>query len=396
MEEKIDVASDFAQFTDSSVTVDQESAPNDNSEDANAIQTEPIILKPEEDSTEMTIKATEPLVEEVSEDVDSSLTNDSYQDSGRESNREVEYQDQPEEQVQYSDDDYTLDVLNEKYGTEYEHLDELLDDLEGGDAPEFASEQMAKLNEFIAQTGRSPEDYFRTQTQNYDEMSDEKVVKEYLSLENPDLSKEEIDLFFDNTYKTNEDKYSSEESKMGKIHLKRDVSRAREELKELQDEYWSPAEQDGMTQEEYQQLEEAQAEEREEFLDAMDEELDDIDSLSFQINDKGETFDYKLTEEDKAMVGEALSNLDDFFSPYMDEQGQWDLESLALDMMAMKLQDKIVRSVANQYRSQGAEQVIREIKNPSYEPAKVSQNSQGKSIQDQIGSQIFGDSTMWD
>ena len=253
MEEKIDVASDFAQFTDSSVTVDQESAPNDNSEDANAIQTEPIILKPEEDSTEMTIKATEPLVEEVSEDVDSSLTNDSYQDSGRESNREVEYQDQPEEQVQYSDDDYTLDVLNEKYGTEYEHLDELLDDLEGGDAPEFASEQMAKLNEFIAQTGRSPEDYFRTQTQNYDEMSDEKVVKEYLSLENPDLSKEEIDLFFDNTYKTNEDKYSSEESKMGKIHLKRDVSRAREELKELQDEYWSPAEQDGMTQEEYQQ-----------------------------------------------------------------------------------------------------------------------------------------------
>ena len=396
MEEKIDVASDFAQFTDSSVTVDQESAPNDNSEDANAIQTEPIILKPEEDSTEMTIKATEPLVEEVSEDVDSSLTNDSYQDSGRESNREVEYQDQPEEQVQYSDDDYTLDVLNEKYGTEYEHLDELLDDLEGGDAPEFASEQMAKLNEFISQTGRSPEDYFRTQTQNYDEMSDEKVVKEYLSLENPDLSKEEIDLFFDNTYKTNEDKYSSEESKMGKIHLKRDVSRAREELKELQDEYWSPAEQDGMTQEEYQQLEEAQVEEREEFLDAMDEELDDIDSLSFQINDKGETFDYKLTEDDKAMVGEALSNLDDFFSRYMDEQGHWDLESLALDMMAMKLQDKIVRSVANQYRSQGAEQVIREIKNPSYEPAKVSQNSQGKSIQDQIGSQIFGDSTMWD
>jgi len=164
----------------------------------------------------------------------------------------------------------------------------------------------------------------------------------------------------------------------------------------LQDEYWSPAEQDGMTQEEAEQLEEAQVEEREEFLDAMDEELDDIDSLSFQINDKGETFDYKLTEDDKAMVGEALSNLDDFFSPYMDEQGQWDLESLALDMMAMKLQDKIVRSVANQYRSQGAEQVIREIKNPSYEPAKVSQNSQGKSIQDQIGNQIFGDSTMWD
>ena len=95
-------------------------------------------------------------------------------------------------------------------------------------------------------------------------------------------------------------------------------------------------------------------------------------------------------------MGQALSNLDDFFEPYMDEQGNMDRESLALDMMAMKLQGKIVKSVASQYRSKGSEQVLRDIKNPSYEPAKMSDRRSNNSIEKQISGQIFGDSTLWD
>jgi len=123
----------------------------------------------------------------------------------------------------------------------------------------------------------------------------------------------------------------------------------------------------------------------------MDSELDDIESLTFDINDNGESFEYKLTEEDKQMVGESLSNLDDFFDPYVDDNGNWDTESLALDMIAMRLQNKIVRSVANQYRSQGTEQVLRDIKNPSFEPTKVSQEKSGDSFVTQISKHIFGD-----
>ena len=141
---------------------------------------------------------------------------------------------------------------------------------------------------------------------------------------------------------------------------------------DLQEEYWSPEENsDTYTGEEIQQMEMQQDEAQEEFYNQMDDELDSIESLTFQINDN-ESFDYKLTNEDKEVVGEALSNLDDFFEPYMDEQGNMDRESLALDMMAMKLQGKIVRSVASQYRSKGSEQVLRDIKNPSYEPTKGS------------------------
>ena len=398
-EEKIDIAKDFAEFTDSSVTIDNESTPNENSEDLN-LQ----INEPENDSSDMRIKYTETPKEEVSEEkTDSSLTKDSSQqdvesnesnESDQQSESETEQNSEVEEKVVGDED--ALFVLNEKYGTDYENLDDLLDDLEREEEQQFANEQMAQLNKFVSETGRSPEDYIKTQTRDYTKMSDKDVIKEYLSIENPDLSKDEIDLFFDSTYKANKDKYSEEESKLGNIHLKRDVAKAREELVELQKEYWSPLDNKGPSEEETQERERAEAESRENFLDAMDSELDDIESLSFQINDKGETFEYKLTDEDKGLVGEALSDLDGFFEPYVNENGEWDLESLALDMMAMKLQDKIVRSVANQYKSQGAEQVIRDIKNPSFEPAKVSSENKGKSVADQIGSAIFGDSTMWD
>ena len=137
--------------------------------------------------------------------------------------------------------------------------------------------------------------------------------------------------------------------------------------------------------------ERAISEYKEGLYDAMDSELDDIESLTFDINDNGESFEYKLTEEDKQMVGESLSNLDDFFDPYVDDNGNWDTESLALDMIAMRLQSKIIRSVANQYRSQGTEQVLRDIKNPSFEPTKVSQEKSGDSFVSQISKEIFGD-----
>ena len=393
-EEKLDIASEFGELTGTNVEVAHESAPNANVEDSqlenNVIDLTQTQEQPAEQETPVEMTQEEESPEEL---IESSLKSDET--------REEEYEQKNEEPEEddadiYDSYDATLDVLNEKYGTEYEDLDEMLDDLEGEQGQGYASEQIAELNRFVSETGRSPEDYFKTQTQNYDEMSDSEVIKEYLSLENPDLTQKEIDLFFDSTYKQNEDKYNSEDNELGKIHLKRDVAKARDELKELQEEYWSPNElSDTYSDEEIEQMEMEQREQLEDFYDGMDKELEDIESLTFQINEN-ESFDYKLTEEDKQVVGDALANLDDFFAPYMDEEGEIDRESLAVDMMAMKLQDKIVRSVASQYRSKGSEQVLRDIKNPSFEPAKVTSNQGGSNIEKQISDQIFGDSTLWD
>ena len=214
------------------------------------------------------------------------------------------------------------------------------------------------------------------------------MVKEYLKLENPDLTQKEVDLFYNSTYKQGKGKYSEEDTELGRIHLKRDSAKAREELLDLQKEYWSPVEnQERMTQEDMDRMEDA----RLDFLDDMDDELDDIDSLSFQINENGETFEYQLTDEDRNVVSDTLENLDEFFDGYRDEDGNWDKESLALDMIAMKLQNNIIRAVANQYRSKGTEQVLRDIKNPSFEPSGQTPSNESTSVVDQISKHIFGD-----
>ena len=378
-------AQDFAEATGESVEVTVDSSES-------ALQPKTIDLTQNESSDVEPQEEYEPSYDSdysPEEAMESSLTTEPTQEDGYYEQEEEEYYSPEEREDEYESDDYdALDVLNEKYGTDYDDLDDLLDDLEDQQENEFASDQIAEMNRFVEETGRSAEDYFLTQSQDYNEMSDQEVIKEYLSLENPDLTDKEIDLFFNDTYKQGEGKYSSEQTELGKIHLKRDVAKARQELQDLQEEYWAPAEDnEGYTEEDYIETQEA----REDFLDDMDEELDDMESLQFQMNDSGEVFEYQLTEDDKAMVGDALSNLDDFFEPYQDDYGNWDTEKLALDMIAMKLQDKIVRSVANQYRSQGAESVLRDINNPSYEPYQVSQEQHGESIAGQISKHIFDD-----
>ena len=53
--------------------------------------------------------------------------------------------------------------------------------------------------------------------------------------------------------------------------------------------------------------------------------------------------------------------------------------------------DRIVRSVASQNKGIGREQVIKDIKNPSFSPEKTQTNNAGKSVIDQIQDQIFGE-----
>ena len=379
-DDNFDIARDFAEAIGSDVEMVNESVPDTNSGDMT--QNSNIIDLTESENPLEKIQETQ---NEEPEETQSSLTDGEEQ---QESPQSEPIQD--DSNIKELDDDDALFVLNEKYGTNYDNMDELLDDLESPEEsrPEFASDQIANLNRFVKETGRGVEDYYLTQTQDYEKMSDEEVVKEYLRLENPDLTQKEIDLFYNNTYKQGKDKYSEEDTELGKIHLKRDSATARQELLDLQDEYWSPAENDGdMTQEDYKEMEDA----RMDFLDDMDDELDDIESLSFKVDESGETFDYQLTNEDRNVVTDTLENLDTFFDGYRDQEGNWDRERLALDLIAMKLQGNIIRSVANQYRSKGAEQVLGEIKNPSFEPVKNTPSRKGNSVIDQISKHIFGD-----
>ena len=285
--------------------------------------------------------------------------------------------------------DYLSD-LNQQIGYDFESVEQLVDtfkelaEYSQNEQSSYANEQLESIDKFVRETGRSVNDYLRTQTVDYNEMTNDNVVKEYLKMNNPDLSKEEIDVYFDSQYKS----AGAEEGKITpqSVQLKKDASIARKELQNIQESYKMPSE-GTYSSEEEQQL-------RQDFIDNMYDEVDAVESIEFDINDSGETFTYALSDEQRKLAKETSNNLDGYFDKYIDGDGNWDYDSLAMDMFIRDNFESIVRAVANQYRSKGTEQVIDEIKNPSFTPEPKDVQG-GKSILDQVSEQIFKGSTFW-
>lgn len=127
-----------------------------------------------------------------------------------------------------------------------------------------------------------------------------------------------------------------------------------------------------------------------EWLNSMEDEVNSVDSVSFDINDN-ETFDFKLTDEHKQKLAESNAGIDNYFDRYIDESGNWDFDKLNMDMFIRDNFEDIVRSVANQYRSKGTEQVINDIKNPSFDKDQTPTGTSKKSIFEQVSDKILGD-----
>ena len=72
-------------------------------------------------------------------------------------------------------------------------------------------------------------------------------------------------------------------------------------------------------------------------------------------------------------------------------EGDWKFDKLNTDMFVLSNIQDIIRSVANQYKSKGTEQVVRDIKNPSFnnEPRQASGNK--KSVIQELDDIINGD-----
>ena len=85
------------------------------------------------------------------------------------------------------------------------------------------------------------------------------------------------------------------------------------------------------------------------------------------------------------------SNLDNFFNRYVDNKGNWNYDKLNTEMYVINNMDKVVKAIANQFSSQGREEVVKSIKNPSYEqPKRTTEYNNTKDIEGQIFDSMFG------
>ena len=167
----------------------------------------------------------------------------------------------------------------------------------------------------------------------------------------------------------------------GKVQLMKDAKAARDYFNEVKEEYAMPTESENSS---------ISQKDREEWIGTMSAEVDDLDGISFAMNAQGEEFVYQLDDDARNEIKGYNSDLESFFDQYVDEGGNWDFDKLNTDMYILNNIDKIVRGVANQYRSKGTESVINEIKNPSFAQDKQDAPQKQQTTLDMLRKQILG------
>jgi hypothetical protein len=283
---------------------------------------------------------------------------------------------------QESEDEAFARLFKAKYG--YESVDEYqsakLAELQAQE-PAYASEDVKKLNEWVSK-GLKPEDYYKTQTQNFDEMSDVDVVKNLYALKRPKLTPAQIDLLLNKKFSLSEDDFDEDEVELGKIELMDEADKARQELKEWQVERATPP-QDVQAQQ-------AQAE-LQAWQETVDKFLPSIQAIDIPLDAKGDKFSFAI--DDKQGLEGMMKNLNSFFADYVavDAKGaqSYRLQELAQDMYIAKNWRKVAQSIAAQSKSKGVEQVKQEINNSSA-PQKDSTTPTGKSTEEKLGEFLFG------
>ena len=280
-----------------------------------------------------------------------------------------------------SDDEVVLQYLSEKLGRDINSFDDLNNNNQPVESNDFASDQLKVINDYIKTTGRSVQDYINTQTVDLSNVTDEAVLREYIRLDNPKLTDAELNDYLIETYRTDKEKHSAREMNAGKVQLTKDAKAARDYFNQIKQEYAMPSES---------KQEVLSDDDRQAWIGEMSNEVDDLDGISFPMNDKGEEYVYKLDDNARDEIKSYNSNLDTFFDKYVDEQGSWDFDKLNTDMYILNNIDKIIRGVANQYRSKGTENVINEIKNPSFAQDKQEAPQKQQTTLDMLRKQILG------
>lgn len=266
---------------------------------------------------------------------------------------------QSEESEDYDDDDYSdedvylfvNDYLSEVLGLSLEDIDYRLN------TPADIDERIAPILQFVNDTGRSPEDWFRYQSLNPSEMDDLTVIKMQMMVDYPNLTADDVSTLVSNKYKTDADLYDENEVRMAQLQMKIDAGKARRDIESVRDSYLSPVETTP------QQMEyEPESIIDEQWIQSMVDDVDSLDAIDFDLPG-GKVFSYGLNDRYRENLKNQNARLDEYFDQYVDDRGNWNFEKLSMHRTVVDNIDEIVKAVYQQGMSDGQRRVVENAAN---------------------------------
>ena len=268
-----------------------------------------------------------------------------------------------------------LQYLSERLGREVSSFDEIQGTQ---NTSTEIDERVAAINEFVRTTGRDPQDWFAYQAMNPSEMDDLSAVKTQLKSQYGDLSNEDLNLLIENKYKLDADMYDDSEVRLSQIQLKMDADKARQEIEGLRSQYAVPVKQE--------QQQEFEGIVNDEWLGTMSAEVDALDGIEFQVT-KDKAFTFGLEDSYKSQLKSKNENIEDFFSSYVSDNGQWDFEKWNMHQAVLDNIETIVKTAYQQGLGEGQRGLVDKAANVQYnQPNETANTGQGNtpSLEDQV------------
>ena len=339
-------------------------------------------------STEVEV-AEEPL-DEIEKEL---LEDDSYYEevSGYEESNSDDAEEDNISDEEY--EDMLFQAVGEMLGYDGLSKDSLLERLNTQTEATELDPRVKAIADFVAETGRDPQDWFAYQAMNPSEMDDITVMRQQLKQQYPDLSDSDADLLLDNKYKLDEDVHGEQDARLGKLQLSMDAQNARKDLEGLRESYKAPVAQQTASQE----PEEIESPITAEWISRMSEQVDDMEALEFSVG-KDDTFSFGLTDSYKSSLKQSQASLDEYFDQYVDDSGNWDFAKLNVHRTLIDNIESIVDAAYKQGISAGTSNVVKQAVNPS-NVTPSSNATSASSSEDKVRQQILnalqgGDDTL--
>jgi hypothetical protein len=265
--------------------------------------------------------------------------------------------------------------LSERLGREVTSLDDF-----NTTQQTALDERVEAIARFVEETGRAPQDWFAYQSLNPSEMDDVTAVRVDMASSYPNLSAEELNLLIESKYKTDPNLNSEEEVRLSQVQLKVDAENARKNIEEIRNSYMAP-EQTASTQEEESIIDEN-------WIAEMSREVDALEGLEFDLGGD-RSFTFSLNDGYKSELKTKNARLDEYFDPYVREDGSWDYDKLSSHRAVIDNIDSIVASAYKQGMGDGQKGLVQRAANVQTQaPAETGMN-QSDPVVDQL-KQIIG------
>jgi hypothetical protein len=138
-------------------------------------------------------------------------------------------------------DENVLEFIKNRYNKDITTVDELFETRESN--PELP-EDVLKYFEYKKETGRGIEDFYKLQ-KNYDDMDEDSVLADYLSVQEEGLDAIDIQDIMDEKFGYDSEEDDERDIKKKKLAKKRELAKAKKFFKEQKDKYKIPLESSG-------------------------------------------------------------------------------------------------------------------------------------------------------